>query len=123
MTVVTAIPGAEELVGKGVYRGMPKNLPQPVRDRHAVVVGLPAACAAAARQLGEAGWTVTVVTHERCWRCVVHRECRRRVATELVCATVIEYLEALVLRRIDTGRIEALNASALFILSFEERCP
>jgi hypothetical protein len=35
---------------------------------------------------------------------------------ELVCATGIEYLEALVLRRIDTGRIEACSASALFIL-------
>jgi hypothetical protein len=28
----------------------------------------------------------------------------------------IEYLEALVLRRIESGRIEAYNASALFIL-------
>jgi hypothetical protein len=38
------------------------------------------------------------------------------MGTELVCATGIDYLEALVLRRIDTGRIEACNASALFIL-------
>lgn len=116
MTISTGIPGADELVGKGVYRGMPKNIPQPVRDRHAVVVGTPAECAAAARQLAEAGWKVTVVTRERCCRCDVHRDCSRRVATELVCATGIEYLEALVLRRIDSRCIEAFNASALFIL-------
>jgi hypothetical protein len=34
----------------------------------------------------------------------------------VVCATGIGHLEALVLRRIDTGRIEACSASALFIL-------
>ena len=58
-TIPTGIPGADELVGKGVYRGMPKNVPQPVRNRRAVVVGAPAECAAAARQLGDAGWKVT----------------------------------------------------------------
>jgi hypothetical protein len=116
MTVVTAIAGAEELVGKGVYCGMPKNVPPPVRDRHAVVAGQPAECAVAARQLAEVGWTVTVVTREKCCGCDVHRGCRRRVGTELVCATGIDYLEALVLRRIDTGRIDACNVSALFIL-------
>jgi hypothetical protein len=116
MTAVTAIAGAAELVGKGVYCGMPRNVPAPVRDRHAVVVGQPAACAAAARQLGAAGWKVTVVTRESACGCDVHRGCRRRTAMDLVCATGIEYLEALVLRRIDSGRIEACNASALFII-------
>jgi hypothetical protein len=116
MTVVTDIPGAEELVGKGVYRGIPKNVPQPVRDGHAVVVGEPAECAAAARHLAEAGWKVTMVTRERARGGDVHRGCRRRAAMDLVCAAGIEYLEALVLRRIDSGRIEACNASALFIL-------
>jgi hypothetical protein len=115
MTIVTAIAGAEELVGKGVYCGMPKNVPPPVRDRHAVVAGKPAECAVVARQLAEVGWTVTVVTREKCG-CDVHRGCRRMVGTELVCATGIDYLEALVLRRIDTGRIDACNVSALFIL-------
>jgi hypothetical protein len=38
------------------------------------------------------------------------------VATEVVCAAGGEYLEAVLLRRIGTGRLEALNASALFIL-------
>jgi len=116
MILVTNIPGAEELVGKGVYRGMPKNVPQPVRDGHAVVVGEPAECAAAARHLAEAGWKVTVVSREQACGCDVHRGCRRRAATDLVCATGIDYLEALVLRRIDSGRIEAWNASALFVL-------
>ena len=116
MTVVTAIVGAAELVGKGVYCGMPKNVPPPVRNRHAVVAGQPAECAAAGLQLAEAGWTVTVVMREKCCGCDVHRECRRRVGTEVVCATGIDYLEALVLRRVDSGRIDACNASALFIL-------
>ena len=101
MTVVRNIPGAEELLGKGVYQGMPKEVPRPVRDRQAVVAGEPAACAAAARLLGEAGWRVTVVKPD----------------TELVCAAGIEYLEALVLRRVGTGRIDAVNASALFMFS------
>jgi hypothetical protein len=117
VTLVTAIPGADELVGKGVYRGLPNAIPQPVRDRHAVVVGEPIECAMPARELAMAGWNVTVVTRarERC-RCGVARNCRRRVGTEVVCATGGEYLEAVVLRRVDTGRIDACNASALFIL-------
>jgi hypothetical protein len=117
VTLVTAIPGADELVGKGVYRRMPTDIPQPVRDRHAVVVGEPVDCATVARQLGMAGWRVTVVTRVREWcRCGIGRSCRRRVGTEVVCATGGEYLEAVVLRRVDTGRIDACIASALFIL-------
>jgi thioredoxin reductase len=115
VTIVTAIPGAEELVGKGVYRGMPKDIPQPVRDRNAMVVGEAVECATAARQLTKGGWRVTVVTRGRCG-CRVGRECRRRLGTEVVCATGGEYLEAVVLRRIDTGRVDACNASALFVL-------
>jgi shikimate 5-dehydrogenase len=91
---------------------MPKNVPQPVRNRHAVIVGAPGECAATARQLDKAGWKVTIVTREKCSRRDVPCDCNRRVATELVCATGIEYLEALVLRRIDSRRIEAFNASA-----------
>jgi hypothetical protein len=117
MTLVTGIPGADELVGRGVYRGMPGDVPRPVRDRHAMVVGAPVECATAARQLGSAGWTVTVVARG-CGRRRrgVGRSCRCRTGTEVVCATGGEYLEAVVLRRLDTGRIDACNASALFIL-------
>lgn len=110
-----AIPGANELLGRGVYRGLPNDLPGPVRDRNAVVVGELRECAAAAGQLSRRGWSVTVVTRKRRgWG--IRRDCRRRVSTELVCAAGAEYLEAVVLRRIDTGRIDALNASALFIV-------
>jgi hypothetical protein len=59
MIDMIAIPGADELVGKGVYRGLPDDIPQPVRDRNAVVVGEAVECATAARQLGKAGWSVT----------------------------------------------------------------
>ena len=81
-----------------------------------MVVGPTAECAAAARQLAEGGWTVTVVMREKYCACDVDRGCRRKVGTKLVCATGIDYLEALVLRRIDSGRIDACNASALFIV-------
>jgi thioredoxin reductase (NADPH) len=116
MIDVVAIPGADALVGKGVYYGLPKTTPQPVRDRNAVVVGDAVECAAAARQLGAAGWKVTLVTRARSRGCGVRRGCRRMVCTEVVCVAGGEYLEAVVLRRIDTGRIDACNASALFIL-------
>lgn len=115
MTDMSMIPGAEELVGRGVYQGLPNDIPQPVRDRNAIVVGEAVVCASAARQLGKAGWSVTVVTRDRCG-CGTGRECRRRVGADVVCATGGEYLEAVVVRRIDTGRIDACNASALFIL-------
>jgi ribulose 1,5-bisphosphate synthetase/thiazole synthase len=116
MTDVVAIPGADALVGRGVYHGLPKTTPQPVRDRNAVVVGEAVECAAASRQLGAAGWRVTLVTRERSCGCGVRRGCRRMVGREVVCAAGGEYLEAVVLRRIDDGRIDACNASALFIL-------
>jgi hypothetical protein len=64
-----------------------------------------------------AGWSVTVVMRERKrGRVGLARNCRRRVGTEVVCATGGDYLEAVVLRRVDTGRIDACNASAFFIL-------
>ena len=110
-----AIPGAGELLGRGVYRGLPNDMPAPVRDRNAVVVGEPLVCATAARQLMRSGWSVTVVTRKRRGGGIV-RGCRRRFSTELVCAAGVEYLEAVVLRRIDNGRIDACNTSALFIL-------
>ncbi|MGE0704993.1 MAG: hypothetical protein AB7P22_13760 [Vicinamibacterales bacterium] len=115
MTDIITIPGAADLMGKGVYRGIPTDMPRPVRDRNAVVVGEAVQCATAARQLGEAGWKVTVVTRERCGS-RVGPECRRRVGTEVVCATGGDYLEAVVLRRIDTWRVDACSAAALFIL-------
>ena len=116
MTAVTVIPGADELVGHGVYLGMPNDIPVPVREGHAVVVGKSAPCTVAARQLRNVGWKVTVVTTEPSCIRVGRRHGRSRSGTEVVCATGIEYLEALVLRSIDSGRIEALHASALFIL-------
>jgi hypothetical protein len=113
---MTAIPGSDALVGNGVYRGFPNDIPPPVRDRNAVVIGEAIDCEIAARQLVKAGWRVTVVTRERSCGRGVGREYRRRVGTEVVCATGGEYLEVVVLRRIDTGRIDACNASALFIV-------
>ena len=109
------VPGAEPLVGKGVYLDLPLEMPRPVRDRHAIVTGEPADCATAATRLEEAGWRVTIVTRGRYVR-GVGRECRRMLGTEVVCAAGGEYLEAVVLRRIGRGRLEAFNAAALFVL-------
>ena len=116
MTTPDVIPGADELMGRGVYCGMPRDVPSPVRDRRAVVVGDLVDCEAVTWKLVEAGWSVTFVTRERRCGGSLRRECRLRASTELVCVTGIDYLEALVLRRMDSGRIEACNASALFIL-------
>jgi hypothetical protein len=115
MTDVITVVGARELVGRGVYRGIPNDIPVPVRDRNAVVVGAAVECATAARQLGIAGWKVTVVTCEPC-SSGIGRACRRKIGTEVVCVAGGDYLEAVVLRRIDSGRIDACNASALFLL-------
>ena len=115
MTETTLMPGADALLGRGIYRGLPHDIPPPVRDRNAVVVGGAVECAEAARRLSRAGWSVMVVTPERRSR-GVGRGCRRRAGTEVVCATGGEYVEAVVLRRIDSGRIDACNASALFLL-------
>ena len=101
MTPVSNIPGVAELIGKGIYTRIPAELPQPVGDRHAVVIGERAPSARLAERLEAAGWNVRVANVR---------------ATELACATGIERLEAVVFRRIATGRIEACNASALFIL-------
>ena len=116
MIHLIGIPGADQLVGKGVYQGLPMEIPRPVRDRNAIVTGEAADCATAAKELEKAGWRVTIVTRERHIR-GVGRACRRMRGTEVVCAAGGEYLEAVVLRRIGSGRLEAFNASALFILS------
>jgi hypothetical protein len=115
MTHIVGIPGADQLVGKGVYLGLPMEIPRPLRDRNAIVTGRAADCATAAKQLQKAGWRVKIVMRERDVR-GVGRECRLMVGTEVVCAAGGEYLEAVVVRRIGSGRLEAFNASALFIL-------
>jgi hypothetical protein len=92
---------------------MPDDVPAPVRDRNAIVAGDAVQCATAARQLGKADWSVIVVTREQ-GGCRLGRQ--RRLGMEVVCAAGGDYLEAVVLRRIDNGRVDACNASALFLL-------
>jgi hypothetical protein len=102
-------------VGKGVYLELPMEIPRALRDRNAIVTGEAGDCATAAKQLEMTGWRVTIVMSGRHVR-GLGRERRRLVGTEVVCAAGGEYLEAVVLRRIRSGRLEAFNASALFIL-------
>jgi hypothetical protein len=115
MIHMIGMPGADQLVGKGVYLELPMEIPPPLRDRNAIVTGEAAHCATAAKQLEKAGWRVNIVTRERHVR-GIRREFRHMMDTEVVCAAGGEYLEAVVVRRIGSGRLEAFNASALFIL-------
>jgi thioredoxin reductase len=115
MIHMIGIPGADQLVGKGVYLELPMELPRPLRDRNAIITGEAADWARAAQQLEKVGWRVTIVTRGRHIR-GVRREVRRMIGTDVVCAAGGEYLEAVVVRRMDSGRLEAFNASALFIL-------
>ena len=121
MIHMSGIPGADPLVAKGVYLELPVEIPPPLGTQHAIVTGEAADCATAAKQLEKAGWRVTIVTRARYVR-GAGRECRHRVSTEVVCAAGGEYLEAVVLRRIGSGRLEAFNASALFILNGVQTC-
>ena len=121
------VAGMAELLGKGVYTAMPEDVPDGLRGQHAVVVGEPVISAAAALRLDACGCRVTLVTCEatggagmppalcRALRCRPNIRLMHR--TELAWAVGINHLEAVVLRRVTTGRIEALNAAALFVLS------
>jgi hypothetical protein len=115
MIHIIGIQGADQLVGKGVYLELPLEIPRPVGDRNAIVTGEAADCATAAKQLEKAGWRVTIVTRGRQVR-RAGREGRRMLGTEVVCAAGGDCLEAVVLRRLNSGRLEAFNVSALFIL-------
>jgi thioredoxin reductase len=123
---LSGVAGMAELLGRGVYTTMPEDVPDVLRGQHAVVVGEPATSAAAALQLSGCGCGVTLVTREPARSAGIPCELRRalrgranirmRHRTELAWAVGITHLEAVVLRRVTTGRIEAWNAAALFVL-------
>jgi thioredoxin reductase len=122
-----SVPGMAELLGKGVHTTMPEDVPDALRGQHAVVVGEPVISASAALRLDACGCGVTLVTREPADGPGIPSELRRalrgrtnirmRHRTELAWAVGINHLEAVVLRRVTTGRIEALNAAVLFVLS------
>ena len=122
MTNLCEVPGVAELVGRGVYTSVPDHIPI-VQGQHAVVVAKPDVAAAVVLRLSGCGCDVIVVTRETAHGARVpdafrHRSnIRMRYRTELSWAVGIEHLEAVVLRHITTGRIEACNAAALFVLS------
>ena len=87
-----------ELVGHGVYTAVPDDLPNGVQSRQAVVVGRPdTAAARGARIPGEVRRRPNIQVRYR---------------TELSWAVGIDHLEAVVLRHLTSGRIEACNADA-----------
>jgi hypothetical protein len=115
-----------ELLGRGVYTAMPEDMPDALRGQLAVVVGEPLISATAALRLDACGCGVILVTREPAGGTGIPSELRRalrgrasihlRHRTELAWAVGINHLEAVVLRHVTTGRIEALNAAALFVL-------
>lgn len=125
-------PGARELVGRGVYTSLPAELPGALAGGPAVVVtgGLPAAAVAALR-LDTHGCAVTLLLPHGArdarlsppLRAALRKRPRLsvRYGMELEWAAGTERLEALVLRHVASGRIEACNADALFVLSSNNR--
>ena len=95
-----AVPGVTELLGRGIYTSLPENLAEVVRDQRAVIVGRRRSAAAAAARLRAYGCGCVTVGS----------------SGELACAAGVERLEAVVLKRARSGRIEAVNADALFVL-------
>jgi thioredoxin reductase len=122
-------PGAAELLGKGVYTALPTELPGVFVGGPAVVVTgeLPAAAVAALR-LDTHGCAVTLLLPQHGARdgrlsTQLRAALRKRTGIsvrygmELEWAAGTSRLEALVLRHVASGRIEACNADALFVLS------
>jgi thioredoxin reductase len=97
---------------------------------HVVVTGEPAAAATAALTLSDCGCSVTLVIRET-GRAALPAPMRRLVAqranirvrrgTEVAVADGIDQVEVVVLRHLSSGRIDACNASALFVVTPEER--
>jgi thioredoxin reductase (NADPH) len=120
------VPGMTELLGRGVFTEVPEDVLEAVRDRYAVVAGDPARAAAVALRLSTCATRVTVVTHELARSAGIPGELRRalrghtnitvRHGVELLWIAGLDHLEAIVLRRTVTGRIEAHNAAALFFI-------
>ena len=129
------VPGMAQLLGRGVYLGVAEHPLDLVSDRPAIVVGDPAGGAIAALRLSEYAERVTLVMRENGRCACLSRDIRNALrrcsnvrtlyGTELAWAVGIDHLEAVVLRH-STGRIEACNAAALFVLAerpTEPPCP
>ena len=122
------VPGLIDLLGRGVYTTMPPDVETLVSGGHAVVVADPEAGAEAALRLSACACCVTLITRSPRRGSTALRRVRGlsrvrniavRLGIELVWAAGIEHLEAVVLRRTGSGRIDVCNAAALFLLSRE----
>lgn len=117
------VPGVVELIGHGVYTALPDDLVNVVQGRQAVVVGRSDTAASVALKLSDCGCHVTVVTCETARGARIPGKVRRRpnvqvrYRTELAWAVGIDHLEAVVLRNLTSGRVEACNADALLVLA------
>ena len=114
---LSAVHGIAQLLGRGVYIAVADRLLQRVSGGHVVVVGEPAAAAAAALRLHQQAGHVTLAFRESGRSADIPRRVRtdlRRHAsirtlyrTELAWAVGIDQLEAVILRHMPSGRIEA----------------
>ena len=116
------VPGVAELLGAGVFLSTPLESATDLGGLEVVIVGSPAAAAAAAERLAFCGCAVVAVTAERSFGAAERARVRQRLnvtllaGMELVCADGIGRLESLVLRKISTGHISAIRADVLFVL-------
>jgi hypothetical protein len=119
----SGVPGVAHLLGRGVYTGVPDDdVLDAIRGQRAVVTGSAGAVAELVPRLSVRLCDVTAVTCEtggsaRRKNVLRRRHLRVRSCTELSWAVGIDHLEAVILRHIATGRVEVLNATALFLLS------
>lgn len=119
-------PGFAELFGVGVHIGAPADFPATLRGRDVVVAGPLVLAGSAALRLSDLGGSVTVVTIDTLRAPGVSASLRTALRargnvrvlsrTEIVCAAGVDRLESVVLQHTKTGRITALEATALFLL-------
>ncbi|HEU4522548.1 MAG TPA: hypothetical protein VFT12_11130 [Thermoanaerobaculia bacterium] len=121
MPVIDGLP----LLSAGVYAGAPEEDLTPWLGVDAVVFGSPETVVATALRLSGACRRVDAVTPGAASAVPVtlrrilreRRDVRLTTLTEIACVAGIERLEIVLLRNTHTGRISAIEAAALFLLS------
>lgn len=122
-----AVAGAARLVGRGVYVDLPAE-PLPIPGRDGIVVsGDLIEAATAVLRVRPPDARVMVVTREAGRTSPLPPSLRRQLqtgrdvtihySTAVVWAVGVDYLEAVVLRHLPSGRIIVRNASALVMVS------
>lgn len=118
-----AVDGIQALLGSGVYGAPSATRSISLHRRKVTIFGGLREAADAALSLGDEVESIRVIVRESaaCLPSSVRAQLRQRpkiqllAKTEIVCAAGIDRLESLLLRDVDSGRIQAIGADALFI--------